>query len=57
MGVKLGVNIFCFIIEQIVCIWGAGVAGYVKLQRQTRCDKKIKYVRKQYHTIVIMYIL
>jgi len=22
---------------QIVCFWNAGVAGYVKFQRQTRC--------------------
>ena len=26
-----------FYYRQIVCLWGAGVAGYVKLQRQTRC--------------------
>jgi len=27
----LSLNIFCFIIELIVCFWNASVAGYVKL--------------------------
>ena len=30
-------NLFCFIVEQIVCLWAAGVAGYVKLQRPQSC--------------------
>ena len=30
-------NIFCFIVEQIVCLWAAGVVGYVKLQRPQSC--------------------
>jgi len=28
--------------EQIACICNAGVAGYVKLQRQTRCQQENK---------------
>nr|DAT46176.1 MAG TPA: hypothetical protein [Caudoviricetes sp.] len=27
----------CILIEQIVCLCNAGVAGYVKLQRHARC--------------------
>ena len=33
-------NRFCFIVEQIVCLCNAGVAGYVKLQRHTRCRQE-----------------
>ena len=40
-------NRFCFIVEQIGCICNAGVAGYVKLQRQARCRQENKDVRKQ----------
>ena len=40
-----------FYYRQIVCIWGAGVAGYIKLQRHRQdADKKIKDVREQYHS-------
>ena len=35
-------NIFCFIVEQIGCSCNAGVAGYVKLQRQARCRQENK---------------
>ena len=35
-------NRFCFIVEQIGHICNAGIAGYVKLQRQARCRQENK---------------
>jgi len=36
-SVEAETNIFCFTIEQIVCLGNVGVVDYIKLQRYTRC--------------------
>ena len=46
----INLNIFCFIIEQIVQLWDAGVAATSSYKDGQDADKKIKGVKKQYHS-------